>query len=525
MPDRVLVSPDLDYQPSLHLADSFLRGQYVLPGGLVRITTSTPWESDAPNKQWAEDLHSFEWLGHFAARPGEETERHAQWLVNSWLQKYKNFHVQTWAPHVLGRRVTSWLTNWPLISGQADMIWKSYVLRDLARQVRHLRRVAHLAPAGMPQIEAALGLVYGSMCLIGNQKSLQRGLGLLEQALGAQVLADGGHKSRSPSTTMALLNKLLILKSTLIVAGEAPSPVLTRAIDRMAPAVDFFRLGDGLLHLAHGGGEGVIEDIQKATAGDKSGNSPLGQLPQSGYHRMAVKKTVLIVDCDKPAGFPFARDAHAAPLAFELSVGKQRVVVNCGDAIVQGPHWHDAMRGPAAHSTLMFDSGSLAECLESGTAHDLFGPQMITDDFSVSVERHEQEEGIWLELSHDGYAAAAGLVHERRLFLASDGLDLRGEDRLVASDIKGSRVPRQALIRFHLHPDVRTSLARDRSNVLLLLPKRQGWQFRVSGAELSLEESVYLGDGESVRRTNQIVLTVDLPEDGMSVKWAFKKHS
>ena len=39
----------------------------------------------------------------------------------------------------------------------------------------------------------------------------------------------------------------------------------------------------------------------------------------------------------------------------------------------------------------------------------------------VVAERHETAEGIWLDLSHDGWLARDGLWHERRLFLSAAG--------------------------------------------------------------------------------------------------------
>ena len=81
----------------------------------------------------------------------------------------------------------------------------------------------------------------------------------------------------------------------------------------------------------------------------------------------------------------------------------------------------------------------------------------------VGCRREEADGNAWLDMSHDGYQHNFGLVHHRRLFLASDGSDLRGHDKLEG---KGGK---QLAIRFHLHPQVLASLAQDGQAVLLRL--------------------------------------------------------
>jgi uncharacterized heparinase superfamily protein len=122
-------------------------------------------------------------------------------------------------------------------------------------------------------------------------------------------------------------------------------------------------------------------------------------------------------------------------------------------------------------------------------------------------------------MSHDGYQHNFGLIHHRRLFLSADGGDLRGHDRLEG---KGGK---RLAIRFHLHPQVLASLAQDGEAVLLRLPGGAGFRLRSSGAEVSLAESIYLGQPGEMRRTQQIVLSREIKGAGAEVKWALTRES
>ena len=58
------------------------------------------------------------------------------------------------------------------------------------------------------------------------------------------------------------------------------------------------------------------------------------------------------------------------------------------------------------------------------------------------------------------------------------------------------------------------------NGVLLRLKSGRGWRFRMSGADLKIEDGVYLGDGRP-RKTRQIVLYGHLAEEALAVHWAF----
>ena len=58
---------------------------------------------------------------------------------------------------------------------------------------------------------------------------------------------------------------------------------------------------------------------------------------------------------DSQTGLPRGADrfAHAGTLSFEMSVGRDRLIVNCGAAPAAEADWRDALRATAAHSTLV----------------------------------------------------------------------------------------------------------------------------------------------------------------------------
>ena len=98
----------------------------------------------------------------------------------------------------------------------------------------------------------------------------------------------------------------------------------------------------------------------------------------------------------------------------------------------------------------------------------------------ITCERIEGDGATLVEATHDGYVRAFGLVHRRRLYLADNGDDLRGEDTLEGP----AGCP--FALRFHLHPSVTPTPVAGGDSVLLKLPSGAVWRLRATGAVLEV---------------------------------------
>jgi uncharacterized heparinase superfamily protein len=277
----------------------------------------------------------------------------------------------------------------------------------------------------------------------------------------------------------------------------------------MAPMLRFFRHGDRKLALFNNSIEedGILVDLV-LTRSETKGRAP-AQAPHSGYQRMQAGHSLVLIDTGKPPPRGFDEFAHAGPLSFEMSQGRERIIVNCGG--YRGAHrtWRHVARSTAAHSVLVVADTNSVEIADDGALGRAPG--------TIRSERAEEEGAQWIAVSHDGYRQRFGLTYARELYLASDGDDLRGEDRLTG------RSGAAFAVRFHLHPSVEVRLVQDGSAALLRLPSGLVWRLRATGAEMSLGESIYLGTGE-LKTGQQIVLSGTTDANGASVRWALRRE-
>lgn len=489
--------------------EAILSGRYRFHGETV-TAAEPPWHNEEANLEWRAALHGFAWLADLAAIASEAAAERARACLRSWLESERRWHPLVWRADVMGERLHSWLAYAELLTpAEGDTALRAAFLRSLARQTRHLRRAAGWEVTGVARLQALKGLLVAALALEMGDRELDAVLRLLEREAAAQIFPDGGHGARSPSVQVEALRHLIDARAALNAARiEVPVP-LQAAIDRAAPMLRFFRHGDARLALFNDSTEQEPPFLDLVLARSESKGRPPASAPMTGFERLHAGKSIVIVDCGAPAADTWGGHPHAGTLAFEMSYGRERLVVNCGAYRGPSAAWHAAMRTTAAHSTLVVADVPSSELDAEG--HLMRRPRQITR------ERAEQEGSQWIAASHDGYKSRFGLVHARQLFLAADGDDLRGEDRLTGPAGQGFTV------RFHLHPQVQASLTQDGSTALLRLPSGAGWRVRAQGAVMSLAESVYLGSGE-VKKSQQIVLQGHVGTQGATVKWALRRE-
>jgi len=495
--------------------NAMLAGEYLAAGKKRRIDED-PWRQPEAPSEWLAELHGFCWLRDVREVGGEEPARFAAAMVDGWIAKHQRWSALPWRPDILADRLINWIANSAMIFRGADRSFIDRFFRSLAMQRRHLMRLVPGELSGSALLHTIKGLIYAHLALAEREAPLASTLALLTRELEKQVLPDGGHCERSPAMHINVLRDLIDIRGALLAAHKEVPGAVQSAIDRMAPTLRFFRHGDGGLALFNDTDEGDPGAIDLLLARSAAHGKPLTHALHSGFQRIAAGGTLILYDCGTPPAKPCDSHAHAGTLSFELSVGKERMVVNCGAIVGADPSWRRAQRSTAAHSTAVLDDTNSSELKPDGS--------MGWRTENVTATRNDAEGSVWAEAQHDGYVRHFGVIHRRRIYLSGAGNDVRGEDSLAAEGgkrIKGSGKP--FAIRFHLHPDVKISLAQNGASALIQLGNGQGWRFRCSGAALSLGESVYLGHPGQMKRCEQVVLSGTIQPEGVVVKWGLTR--
>jgi len=508
--------------------EHLISGIFLFAGQQVERRGRSIWSIIAPSADFADEVQGFGWLDDLAAVGDAPARKLAQNWLFEWIAKWGNGRGPGWQPELAGRRLIRWCSHAMFILKGLEPAQSRTFYRVLGRQVRYLRRRWPSTLPGEQRFEALTGLLYAGVSLDGYEALAAP----ISAAIGREceriIGEDGGLPSRNPEALMESYILLIWAARALVETGRMVDARHDAALDRMAPTLRGLRLGDGTMARFHGGRRGAPEHLDQAFS-DARPRAAARNSNLMGFERLSAGRLTMVVDCAPPPEGRFSVDSHASTLAFELSSGRQPMLMSCGVGGRFGAHWRRACRATSAHNTVVIERLSSSRFAEDGSGTLIAGPSKVT------VNRAQDSSGTALMASHNGYAAQFGLIHERGLYMTSDGRELRGEDSLYEIDKRhkptvsetSATTPNPGIsfaAQFLIHPDVRPSMEPDGQSVSLTLKNDEVWMFRQLGGLLQLEESVFLDQRFLKPRITQkiVVMSRVLNFEG-HIEWSLKR--
>jgi uncharacterized heparinase superfamily protein len=504
----VLAPPDLRMIDA-HIAREFCEGRYPLGGTSVDIGTLSPFVVLNPNPQWAANMHSFRWLRHMRPPAPAHAVEHARFLVRDWIARHGT-HVEgvAWDFDTLSKRTIAWMQHSGILLRNCDIAFYRLFLKSLSRQLRYLRLFVASCDDNETKLRCIIALNFAALSLPVSSKQLSKAIVRLEHALKHQILPDGMHISRNPETIIELLTDLLPLRQTFTTQSMEPPLILISAIERMMPALRFFRHCDGALANFNGAGYSLQERMASVMRYDDAGGKPLSYLPHSGYQRLSQGSVTLIADTGALPPLDVRDRVHAGCLSFEMSSGRCRYIVNSGTYNYGPDEWHIVSRTTAAHSTATINDRS--SCQFSAKSPFVFGLAHVVVKRVVETA---------FSASHDGYAALYQLKHSRTIEMTHDGSVINGIDRFLAvGNSQGKENDTKiATLRFHVHPNVSVSKGAF-GHIVMQAERGDTWVFTCSESLPEIEGSLFFAGISGPQKTKMIVLKIDVKHI-QSVNW------
>ena len=520
VPDGFIAAPH-DMRPADPvLGRAILSGRFALGGGRMSVQGSgDPWNRASPTRSFALELHRFAWLPAVLGQ-GDAGAREAFRLFGLWQQTFRKWTPFAWGEAVVARRLINLAVAARRMSAIGTPADVATLAQSMAEQGRHMLRLHEEEYAA----EKAVALIALGCVLAGptGDRFRNRGLKLLPKALKKTVMIDGSHASRSAEQGLDLLYDLLMIEDGLNQRGFAVPETISQHIDRLTRFVRVLSHPDGSL-CGFQGSEGLAAG-QVVPALVHDDNRPHGQtaapnlLDHGRYHRLIGRSLHVIVDSGEPRQGAMGFAACDYPMAFEVSGGRDKLIVSPG----WSPNQSDRqdMRVVREGNTLSIGEKPLLAPV-GGKFGEMLNYTLEGDRYKVRSRRVDAEDsGTLLEMEHEGWREQYGVKHERRLYVDTQRDELRGEDRLTPVEAKIEKLMTGPfIIAFRLHPEVQASMARDKKSVLLRGPGGRGWWFRHDAREVALTHGVIFEAGLT-RKTTVIELKgVSRPDTASRVRW------
>ncbi len=480
-------------------------------------------------------VHSFAWLADLASSaPRADCVAIAERITGLWLDANpsppkRSVKCAAWDVENVGLRLMAWLVHAPLVLTGQDGELKPQLLGAIEETANWLDRKALRSGAGLGQVSGWAAVTAAGLLLPDGKPRRLYGEAALIRALGELVAEDGGTLARCPAAQMDAIRVLTDLIACYEAADQEAPDALWVMRELLVPPLLALRHGDGALGNWQGQGAIPADAVSSLLVATGIRSRPLNEPQHWGYQRMRGGQTIVQFDAGPPPRARHTRSGCASTLAFEMSDGPSRVIVNCGGAAMAGgqvpARIAQGLRATAAHSTLVLDDANSTAVL----LHGKLGRGAETVEVERRTSNRNGREVTSVDASHDGYAARFGLTHNRVLSMRSDGSELSGDDILIPASRKGKRGKVSFAIRFHLGCGVEAHLSEDKRGASLVTSDGRLWQFRLRGdaatddVKLSCEDSLWV-DGEGrPHATEQLVIEGLTSRSGGQFSWLFKK--
>ena len=420
--------------------------------GLVTILNTSAylgfpeiWNDNTKSKLWLYNLHYFEDLVSFDS--SSKTDLH-DFMLDAWVDDNPPFDGVGWEPYPTSLRVVNilkaWLRGFPLSKSQARSVF-------LQTQLVYQRLELHLL--GNHYFLNLKALIFSGV-IFSRSDWLNFGVKELTKEIDEQVLSDGAHFELSPMYHALILVDVLDLVNLSKAFGHKFEPQfvtkLRRTASRMLEFLDVVTLGDGNISFFNDAAFGVaphpsqIHGYAKALGvkgceqePPKFSSSVAGA---SGYLQLKSADVKILFDTAEVGPTYIPGHAHADTLSVEVSVGRQRLIVNSGTSTYQDLALRQFQRSTRAHSTVEvneLDSSQVWASFRVGSR-------------SKILKREHKEIGpnrVFAEASHCGYSTLLRkCIHNRRVELSADSFS-------VTDSLHGRY--RTAKCRYYFHPSVR----------------------------------------------------------------------
>lgn len=440
------------------------------------------WDGPQREKLWRYNQHYFDDLN--AVEAASRNTWHLA-LLNDWVENNPPGCGNGWEPYPTSLRIVNWV-KWAVSGNELPAV----CVQSLAVQARWLTRRLEIHLLGNHLFANAKALVFAGLFFDGAEAEgwLKTGLGIIEREVREQILADGGHFERSTMYhALALEDMLDLCNIAECFKGALSLPRQGQAQGWRARATAML----GWLHsMCHPDGEvsffndaafGISPPVSELdTYADRLGigGAPVRRgitwLSQSGYARLACGEAVALLDMAPVGPDYLPGHAHADTLSFELSLFRQRVLVNSGTSCYGSSAERLRQRGTSAHNTVVVDDEDSSEVWGGFRVASRARP--ITPTLSANGE-------LSASCAHDGYRRLRGSpVHLRRWAL--------GEGSLTVTDlVNGAHEWAEA--RYHLHPKVKIDPASTGGQGSGLLPNGQAFSWQIDEGEGRIEASTW----------------------------------
>ncbi len=459
------------------------------------------------NNKSIHDIHTFNFLLLYQKMGGKKGIELAKKNIFLWFKKYKYYRNFPWSEDYASKRFINIIYSYDFIcsiSNNREIKLINYIITF------HIKRVLFdTKRKNTDDITSydTLSLVLIECCKNNLNFNFSK---KIVDMITSQIDDNSMHKSYNILEHAKFLNNLIEIKNIFMFNNlKIPKPI-NNTILAMTSLLKIYKHDDLSLPLFNSCNNNHNLTVQNIFEKEQFLKTKIFREFENGIAIYKDINKTLFFDVVKPTKFGYHKELSAGTLAIEISAGGEKIITNCGGTEGGGKN-PNYLRYSAAHSTIIINNTNISEIKE----------KEINKTFPKDVIFSEKDnyKNILLTGSHNGYVKNYRKICKRELYIDKNKHFFKGEDTIMSSKTSVEKTVYH--IRFHLMPEISTTVTKNKKNIIIRTKKNNIWVFK-SNKEIMVEKSIYVKNDMAIE-TSQIVVSGITSSLKNKIQWSLEK--
>ena len=453
------------------------------------------------------DVHTFNFLFFYQKLGGKKGIELSKKNIFKWFKNFKYNKKYPWNTYYTSKRLINLVYNYDFICSISNQKEIDQINRILDFHIKRFIFEVGLIKTDKISSSEILALVLIECC--NNSLDIKIN-SKIDKLIKIQIDENSVHKSYNILEHARFLNDLIEIRNIFLFFNIETSNFFKNNILAMISVLKIYQHADASLPLFNGCNNNYNQNIEKIYKKEQFVKIKPISIFKNGIAVHRDLKKILFFDVVQPTNSGFHRELSAGSLAIEMSAYGEKIITNCGGSEIGGKN-PSYLKYSAAHSTIILDDTNVSEIKENGFNKDFIK--------SVNFETKDDKNLLVISGSHNGYLVKNSKICKRQLFISKDKDLIRGEDTIIST--KSTIEKNVYHIRFHLMPEILTTITENKKNVIVKTKKNNIWVFR-SNKEVIIEKSIFVRN-DIATETNQIVINGVTSSLNTKIEWSLEK--
>ena len=453
------------------------------------------------------DVHTFNFLFFYQKLGGKKGIELSKKNIFLWFKKFKYYKNFPWSNYYASIRLINLLYNYDFICS----IYNKKEITQINKILKfHIKRIAfEIDLKKITDISSfeILALVLIECCKNSLSKKI---IGKIDNLISIQIDENSVHKSYNILEHAKFLNNLIEIRNIFLFYNIETSQNFKNNILAMTAVLKTYQHYDTSLPLFNGCNNNYNKVIEKIFENEQFIKTSTFTNFNNGIAVYKDLQKILFFDVVQPSHIQLHNELNSGSLAIEISAYGEKLITNCGGSEIGGKN-PAYLKYSAAHSTIILDNTNVSEIKESG-----FNTNIVK---KVNFEKKDDENSTILTGTHNGYLKNYKKICKRTLFINKKRDLFKGEDIIISTK---SIIKKNVYhIRFHLMPEISTTITENKKNIIIKTKKNNIWMFK-SNKEMIIERSIFVKNDIAIE-TTQIVIGGITSSLNTKVEWSLEK--